>query len=573
MEKLLTFFLLAFTLPSFNSCKQVVANDEDAAFEYRDIYLPGNSKDEGRLLGLHNLDRNWGIWGHNIGRILPKDHSRSIYATVEGRMNTDQYCFSSEKLFQYIVDFIDDKYDTNTTTRFAILPNDNRIVCLCPDCIAKGCTYNDASPAVNSMIRRLAERFPQHIFFTSNYLTTRSVPTEPMPENTGVLISAIDYSLCAKATTREEEMKALLNKWANVTSHMYVWDYICNFDDYFTPFPVFTVMQRRFQLYRDAGVSGLFLNGSGYDYSTFSRVKTRVLVALMKDPDTDWVRALKDACRELYPVAGDIIADYMQKQEHYVQTTAKMLPLYEGVNNSLRSHLAEQDFITFHDQLRSILPRCNGDERKELSLMYRTMCLTRLEIMRIHANVQDARPLLEQLQTVIEDGVKFYSESYWSVENYIEDYRSMLTDAEEQRRHRQLVGKPLTALTALDPDYPDLSIVSDGLCGLPHNYHCGNLISSADPWLRIAIPNAGELHNIRVSMVRNVQAHIGIPKLVKISVGDTELGKIVPPTIHEINGRSIVEFAIPFRTEGTLVLTIVRDKEERTMAIDEITGW
>ena len=573
MEKLLVCIIFALSLPSFNSCRQVIASDDGAAFQYKDIYLPGNNRGEAKALGLNNLDTDWGLWGHNLGRILPKDHSRSVYATIDGRMNTEQFCFSSERLFQYIEDYISDHYGEERTTRFAILPNDNNVVCLCMNCINKGCTYNDASPAVNSMIRRLAERFPKHIFFTSDYLTTRSVPTDSMPSNSGVLISAINYYLCANATTREEEMKALLNRWGAVTRNIYVWDYINNFDDYFSPYPVFTVMQRRLQLYRDAGVRGIFLNGSGSEYSTFSRIKTHVLTALMRDPDIDWKHKLLTTCHELYPVAGDVIAQYMMKQEEFLQANGKILPMYEGVENSRKSYLNEEDFIAFHNKLRQLLPQCKDTEYDEVSLMYKAMLLTRLEFMRIHADVKGADAMLDQLEGIAAQGVKFYSESYWTVDNYIADYRGMLQDAREQKKHDRLVGKKLTALTPLDADYTDVSILTDGLCGLPHNYHCGNLISSADPWLRIAIPNGGELHHIRVSMVRNVQAHIGIPKLVKISSGDTEIGSLEPPKMTEINGRSIVEFAIPFHINGTIVITIVRDKEERTMAIDEISGW
>ena len=574
MDKIIACLTLALTLPFFNGCREVVANDDDGSvFEYKDIYFPGNSKAEGQGLGLNNLDKDWGIWGHNLGKILPKDHSRSVYATIEGRMNDEQFCFSSERLFDYIEEYIEDHYDEDRTTRFAILPNDNRIVCLCPDCISKGCTYNDASPAVNDMIRRLAKRFPNHLFFTSDYLTTRTVPTDSMPSNTGVLISAIDYYLCANPTTREEQILEQLNSWSKVTKHVYVWDYACNFDDFFSPYPVFTVMQRRFRLYRDAGVKGVFINGSGYEYSTFSRIKTRVLLALMRDPDTNWESLLRTTCRELYPVAGETIADYMIKQEQFVQERGKILPMYEGVENARRSYLNEEDFLAFHNKLKTILPRCQGAEYDEVSLMYKAMLLTRLEFMRIHANTKGAAEMLDQLETIAAQGVKFYSEGFWSVQNYVDDYRGMLEDAAEHKDHNRIVGKKLTALTPLDEDYTDISILTDGLCGLPHNYHCGNLISSANPALRIGIPNAGELHHIRVSMVRNVQAHIAIPTLVKISVGDTELGSLTPPAMNEINGRSIVEFAIPFRVNGTLVLTIFRDPEERTMAIDEINGW
>ena len=39
------------------------------------------------------------------------------------------------------------------------------------------------------------------------------------------------------------------------------------------------------------------------------------------------------------------------------------------------------------------------------------------------------------------------------------------------------------------------------------------------------------------------------------------------------NQRAMVEFGIPSGSKGSLILTVVRNKDERTMALDEIEGF
>ena len=567
-----TYLLLSFAALPFTKCSQSHGNTHDVAFEYREIYLPERFEPEMRHLWHDNVDMDWGLWGHNLARILPENPSRSVYATINGHSNDEQFCFSSDLLYKYIVSYITNNFGEQKPERFAILPNDNTLVCQCEQCRAKGCKQEDATPAVQFMLERLAQRFPKHLFFTSCYLTTRSVPSQPMPENTGVLISAMDYSLCAKATPQEEAFRHLISKWSAVTKHIYIWDYINNFDDYITPYPIFTIMQRRFRLYKEAGVTGIFLNGSGEDNSTFSRLKLHILVALLEDPYTDWRTLLQEKCQELYPVTGDCIAKYILSQEELVEANGKVLPLYQGVAVARDIYLNEDTFIRFHNQLQELLPKAEGKERREIALLSKALMLTRLEIKRLHADTTACHYMLDELQEAEADGLRIYSESFWTLNSYIRDYRAMLDEAHTMQPKNRLQGARLTPLTALDEEYHDISILTDGLIGLPSNYHCGHLISSADPALKIALPPNMGLRKLHIELIYNVQFHIGLPLKVRLAVGDREIA-VIHPQPSDIHGRYMAEFDVPANATGTLVLTIERNKEERTMAIDEIMGW
>ena len=44
----------------------------ESVFSYREIYLPESTGDNAKKLGLNTLDHDWGLWGHNLGDILPE---------------------------------------------------------------------------------------------------------------------------------------------------------------------------------------------------------------------------------------------------------------------------------------------------------------------------------------------------------------------------------------------------------------------------------------------------------------------------------------------------------------------
>lgn len=552
-----------------SGCAQVQPYTGSSPFEYREIHLPALPEEEAPKY-MNSIDLDWGIWGHNLSVVLPDKPSPSVFAKDGITVNKEQFCFSSDALYKYIREYIRDNYGSEPTMRFAILPNDNSIVCTCESCLECGNTEHDCSGAVHHLLERLCAEFPHHIFFTSHYRTTSKVPAKPLPENAGVLVSAIDFPLSSVHKEEEDEFTALLDKWSGLTRHLYVWDYINNFDDYFTPYPIFDVTRHRLQLYVKHGVNGVFLNGSGYEYSTLYKLKTHVLAALLEDPDTRWRPLLKSLCREKYPVTGDVICNFVTLQEDLATERGLSLPLYEGVPVAMKTYLPAKDFVQFHEDLLRLLPSAKGQEFEDVQKMSRAMMLTRLELKRISGDTFDCDDMLNGLEESKRQGVIAYSESGGSTASYLSEYRFMLEHFEEMFGRDVLKGVRLTPLTALDEDYSDITLLTDGLLGLPSNYHCGQLISSAKPALRISIPYRDGMRRLRVYMTRNVIYHIAFPESLTLTAGDRKLGTVVPTPIPGNLQRAVAEFDVSTVSKGTLVLTVTRDLEERTMAVDEI---
>ena len=143
-------------------------------------------------------------------------------------------------MYRQIESYIVDNFGEKGNFRFVIAPDDTPYACTCATCTALGNTEKNATPTVTELILRLSQRFPKHTFFTTSSLTTQQVTNKQLPPNVGVIVSAIDYPLRRTDGKDEQDKKFAeqLDNWKKVTNNIYIWDYINNFDDYLTPFPI-----------------------------------------------------------------------------------------------------------------------------------------------------------------------------------------------------------------------------------------------------------------------------------------------------------------------------------------------
>lgn len=563
--------ITAVALTTFGCMHSTATNPIPGAFKYREIYLPHTDYKDNDELGLNTVDDDWGIWGHNLANVLPEKPSTSVYSQHDGSTDHHQFCFTSEKLYGYIKDYINNNYSRSDSINFAIVPNDNDIVCLCAQCVRVGNTEDDATPAVMKMVKKLCEEFPNHTFFTSHYATTSTVPRAKMPKNSGVLVSAITYPLIARSTPQEEKFKDLLQQWRKVTDNVYIWDYINNFDDYFTPFPIFNVAQHRLKMYKEAGVDGVFFNGSGHDYSTFSDLHKIVLSKMMIDPEIDWKAELIKTAKAMYPHAGEDIANYIIDQEEFALSTGKTLPMYEGVEKSLNSHLQADKTRELYANIQKHLTTAKGREKQNLEDLESALALTMLELNRIEKKLDGSEALLKKLERFPRKDIEYYNEAYWPIVNYIGNYESMLSNAKETAETNLLKGAQLRPLNKLDEEYNDISILTDGQLGISSNYHNGIMISSADPSLSIMVPKRPGMESIKIYNVYNPAYKIGLPTAIVMSVGGRTY-EATPKRPNKDTGHAVTEFNVP-KVGGDIKLTFIKDPEVKTFAIDEIQGF
>lgn len=560
------------------------------AFNYQSIYSPtGLNPDYPGIAGLDNFDDSWGIWGHNLHKVLGKE-LENLYATVDKKRYEEQFCFSSEEMYKRIESYITDNYGEKKTSRFVIAPNDDPMACNCPACSGLGNTSRNATPAVTLLVNRLAKRFPDHLFFTTSYLSTQKIPEMQLAPNVGVIISAIDLPLrlVNKKGAPEKQFAQRLKQWKKVTRQIYIWDYISNFDDYLTPFPILKIVRERLAFFRDNGVSGIFLNGSGYDYSSMDDVKTFVLSALLIYPEQSIEELLQRYIHQEYPQSHKILYPYYCSLENKIQPGIR-LNMYAGVQEAEKLYLSAKEFIQFYDELSELTDKVKGEERKKLHRLRTALSFIRLELGRIHSyhpygyatrkgEKLELRPQTRTWISRLEEQeafpeMKHYNESAIETGQYIKEWKQYIIDSSTSRN--LLLGEKLSSGSSLDENYTDLARLTDGTSGLPVDYHCGWLISSAEELiLNIPPKPTDRAGNLSIGFLHIPRHKIYAPRTVNLLKDGKPYKQLTIAAALPGEKGQIVRCNgfVELKDGEQLTLKIKRSpKEKAQVAIDEIS--
>lgn len=568
--------------PASFSCKRDTAGT--FAFEYRGIYSPSNADaDLMPILGTHNVDFDWGLWGHNLRKIFADGVPDTAKALVGGKRSDEQFCFSSDALFRAYASFVIDSYgegNAEETVRFAVMPNDNDIVCQCAACRAAGNTATSATPAVSKLVERLAKRFPRHQFFTSSYSTTAQPPSRPFPDNVGVLVSAMSLPLSAKARDGKEgkALESTIKAWEKVAKQVYVWDYMRNFDDYLTPYPCLHHLQERLRFFRDLGVSGIFYNGSGYDYSTFDDMQTYVLSRLLISPDADVDACAAQYFNKYYPVTADILIPYYKEAEQ--RAAAKTLPTYAGIGGMVAAGLDADAFEIFWKKLDTASKRAETAERTRLNKLLTALNFPRLELLRLKpaapglANVQQRLRLLSGRKAF--KNLTDYREANGDLDEYALQWETSFPWKSSEAN--LLKGKKLTLLSSVGEDTNPVSALTDGMQGFTTDYHTQWVVTPSALRLQMAASDVtSAAMRFHLSFLVAPVWHIFAPSAVEVwqegkCVGRTALdGKEGSPMTRVETSVSVSGLSAGAQLE---IRAIPAVREGRvTLACDEIEAF
>ena len=557
------------------------------AFDYQSIYSPsGLNPDYTGVMGLNNFDDSWGIWGHNLRKVLG-DNVDKVYATIHGKTDDSQLCFSSEEMYRQIESYIVDNIGEKGSSRFVIAPDDTPYACTCASCTAMGNTEKNATPAVTELLLRLSQRFPKHSFFTISYLSTKQVTDKQLPSNAGIIVSAIDFPLRRIDGKNAQEKKFMqqLNQWKKVSKNIYIWDYINNFDDYLTPFPILKIAQQRLRFFKQNGASGIFFNGSGYSYSSFDAMRTFVLSALLINPELPVEELVRDYFNQEYPLSKKWLYDYYINLENSVQS-GKKLGIYTGIAELEQSFLNPEKFIKFYDEMGDYVSDAKGKERKKLHELQTALSYTRLEMGRNHSydpygyaqrngkQIQptpQARKWLTQLKEHHAfTGMEYYNESADEIDYYIKEWEQYILASDIKKN--LFLGIMPSSTPPTDKD--GLKRLTDSTHGLPGNYHCGWTTLPKEKY-EISLPVKGinKTGNIYISFLNLPRHRFYPPRQIEISKDGAIYKTINLETDDSVEKGELVKITTPIdlnRAELVSIKVMGAKKPRAQIGIDEI---
>lgn len=557
------------------------------AFDYQSIYSPsGLNPDYTGVMGLNNFDDSWGIWGHNLRKVLG-DNVDKVYATIHGKTDDSQLCFSSEEMYRQIESYIVDNIGEKGSSRFVIAPDDTPYACTCASCTAMGNTEKNATPAVTELLLRLSQRFPKHSFFTISYLSTKQVTDKQLPSNAGIIVSAIDFPLRRIDGKNAQEKKFMqqLNQWKKVTKNIYIWDYINNFDDYLTPFPILKIAQQRLRFFKQNGASGIFFNGSGYSYSSFDEMRTFVLSALLINPELPVEELVRDYFNQEYPLSKKWLYDYYINLENSVQS-GKKLDIYAGIAELEQSFLNPEKFIKFYDEMGDYVSDAKGKERKKLHELQTALSYTRLEMGRNHSydpygyaqrngkQIQptpQARKWLTQLKEHHAfTGMEYYNESADEIDYYIKEWEQYILASDIKKN--SFLGIMPSSTPPTDKD--GLKRLTDSTHGLPGNYHCGwTPLPQEECEISLPVKGINKAGNIYISFLNLPRHRFYPPRQIEISKDGAIYKTINLETDDSVEKGELVKTTTPIDLNGAeqVNIKVMGAKKPRAqIGIDEI---
>lgn len=552
----------------------------DFAFEYRSIYSPSNNDPEMfPILGIGSIDYDWGIWGHNLQKVVGLEPDNSVYSVINGEIDKDQYCFSSSKLYEavekYIIDNFGEHKKHDEIVRFVIMPNDNDLVCLCPSCRAKGNTYTSATPAVTAFVEKLARRFPDFQFFTSSYLTTQELPKHQLPSNVGVLISTMDLPFCVnfRQNDKAQYFIDLFSKWKKICAHIYVWDYSRNFDDYLTPYPFLRIARRRLQFYHEYGVTGVIFNGSGDDYSSFDDVQTYVLSTMLINLNAIVKDNIARYFVQKYPYSGKLLTSYYSLMEQTVIDKNVTLQTYGGIEDAVKGYLNPQEFNSFCNKLDEISKGVSDDERVHLNPLLTALNFTRLELMRIPGAQVDNNAKVQFIENLQGHSAFKNMVNYREANGVIDDYINYIKDHNPVRDNesKNVLYRQNLKHSRLDEGTKPITLLTDGYEGIPYDYHTNWLIFSIDQSLKLFIPAINTpLSLLRIGLLKSKAWHIDLPSSIEVWQGGKKIASAIPQSDNTSPfERNVVQINMEHVKLNTPIeLRLIKFKKK--FAIDEV---
>ena len=170
--------------------------------------------------------------------------------------------------------------------------------------------------------------------------------------------------------------------------------------------------------YQKAGVKGIFVNGSGYDYSSFDDVQSYVLAQLMKNPkETDIETLVRRFYARFFPKCGEFIADYYLTLEDRVKKSNRVLPYYGTIDEAQEAYLQRDEFISFWTTLDKKSKSVTGSERKRINQMLTAFAYTMLQLKPTQQMAEEYIEILKDYKSV--PGLTNYKETDGPLDKFI----------------------------------------------------------------------------------------------------------------------------------------------------------
>ncbi len=242
-----------------------------------------------------------------VGQEYFDSHPEYFAMNNNGERITDQACFSSEGLYDTVLELIRKRFSENPDlTCFYITPNDNPNYCQCPQCAALDGQEGSHCASTLNFVNRIADavkdEFPGRTINMLAYMYTRTPPKTITPaDNVVIQIAAEDSYYMKPYKENSPRLVSDLEGWSAKNSKLLVWDYTTNHGHFNILYPNVKVAVENVKWFYENGATGIFLQGNGYDIGgEFGELRAYIAAKILWDPYCDIDKHIREFMQAYY---------------------------------------------------------------------------------------------------------------------------------------------------------------------------------------------------------------------------------------------------------------------------------
>lgn len=267
-----------------------------------------------------------GYWSvHTFYKFMPPsefyDEHPEYYSLIDGKRiyENAQLCLTNPDVLDIITKRLKQTMREHPSNLiYSVSQNDWRNPCQCDKCQAivdqKGGQSGIIVWFVNQIADRIKDEFPDKYVGTLAYQYTRKPPENIKPKN-NVVIRLCSIESCFahdfKSGPENQSFLSDLEKWSDISPHLYIWDYVVNFSHYIMPYPNFKVLQPNIQTLRDNSSIGI-MEQAAYQSrgGEFAELRAYVISKLLWNAEADVDKVIDDFMYGYYGRSGQYVREY-----------------------------------------------------------------------------------------------------------------------------------------------------------------------------------------------------------------------------------------------------------------------
>jgi hypothetical protein len=521
---------------------------------------------------------NFGLFVHTFQTLVPPEkyfgeHPEYFSLLKGNRTPTGQLCLSNPEVLRIVTEQLRSLMKAEPGATFwSVSQNDTYVPCECDACRRIDSAEGSPSGSILTFVNQVAEQFPDMTISTLAYQYSRSAPKQIKPrQNVNIMLCSIECNRSkplAEDPSSESFVKDV-EDWSELTHNIFLWDYVIDFRNLFSPFPNLGILQPNIQFFARSGITSVFEQGLPGFGGEFAELRSYLISKLLWNPKVSIDSVMNDFLQGFYSKGAPYIRQYIDTMQSVMQASGEGLDIYgyptRTANGYLSSRMLERYGQIFDEAERAVAAEPAVLSRVKTARLPVQFAL--LEQAKVAAADEGGcfeqsadgglhvRSGIDSLLSMFVGqckvaGVARLWEHGTSPDDYYQSTRTFLDMSTKDYLARR---KPVTLASPASLKYHsgESSALTDGVRGWD-DYHMHWLgFEGNDMDAAIDLGSVQTVSRIGTDFLQDINSWVFMPVSVQFSVSEDgrnyrTLGEVVNTTAADSNGAIVAPFAISF---------------------------